>query len=66
MTYKIIYTCPAVPPDGIVLSKVYEFGKDKKGFFYADKVKKVYAELKWIKMLFSPVEGTWDDIIRSE
>lgn len=52
---KVTYTCFAVPPEGILIGKVYETGKDDKGAFYLDGKDKVYAEQGFINMLFSPV-----------
>lgn len=53
---KVVYTCFAVPPDGILIGKVYETGKDEKGFFYADGENKVYCEEEYINTLFSLIE----------
>ena len=52
---KVTYTCFAVPPEGVLIGKVYETGKDEKGFYYADGDKKIYCEEDYINMLFSPV-----------
>ena len=53
---KVTYTCFAVPPEGILIGKIYDTGKDEKGFFYADDKDKVYCKEEYIKMLFSLVE----------
>ena len=52
---KVTYTCFAVPPEGILIGKVYETGKDEKGTFYSDGKDKVYAEQEFINMIFSPI-----------
>lgn len=52
---KVTYKCFAVPPEGILIGKVYETGKDEKGTFYLDGKDKVYAEQEFINMIFSPV-----------
>ena len=33
---EIKYSCIATPPDGISVDKIYLFGRDSKGYFYAD------------------------------
>jgi len=53
---KVVYTCFAVPPEGIYVGRTYEVGKDKDGWFYTDGKIKVYAEKDYIYMLFSKVE----------
>ena len=54
---KVTYTCFAVPPEGILIGKTYETGKDEKGNFYMDGKEKFYASIDYINMLFSPVEA---------
>ncbi|MDF2588226.1 MAG: hypothetical protein K0S41_2067 [Anaerocolumna sp.] len=54
---KITYSCPAVPPEGIFVGKIYETGKDEKGFYYTDGKIKVHEEEAFINMLFSPIEA---------
>jgi hypothetical protein len=54
---KVVYTCYAIPPEGILIGKIYEVGKDKeKGYFYTDGNERVYADKDYIYMLFSKVE----------
>lgn len=55
---KVTYTCFAVPPEGILIGKVYETGKDDKGFFYADKENKTYCDEAYINMLFTSVKDS--------
>jgi hypothetical protein len=52
---KVTYTCFAVPPEGILIGKVYETGKDEKGSYYSDNGKKIYADEQFINMIFSPI-----------
>lgn len=52
---KVVYTCFAVPPEGILIGKVYETGTDEKGSYYGDEKDKVYADKEFINMIFSPV-----------
>lgn len=52
---KVTYTCFAVPPEGILIGKVYETGKDEKGSYYVDDKEKIYCEESYIKMIFSPI-----------
>lgn len=53
---KVTYTCFAVPPEGILVGKVYDVGTDEKGSFYGDEKEKVYADKEFIDMIFSAVE----------
>ena len=62
---EIKYTSFAMPPYGIKLDKTYLFGKDSKGYFYADAKEKKYLDLDEIKVLFSPVDKTWDEILKA-
>ena len=62
---EIKYTSFAMPPYGIKLDKVYLFGKDPKGYFYSDAKEKNYLALDEIKALFSPVEKSWDVILKT-
>ena len=62
----IKYTSFASAPKGIIPTKAYSFGKDSKGYFYEDNNKKIYAELNYIKMLFSPIDSTWKLVCREE
>lgn len=53
---KVTYSCFAVPPEGILIGKVYETGKDEKGTYYIDGKEKIYASAEYINMLFSQIE----------
>ena len=62
---KLVYTCPAAPPDGIYMDRTYTIGKDNKGFFFTDGnyieyVKEI--DLWYIKMLFTPQKVSWSDV----
>ena len=62
---KLVYTCPAAPPDGIYMDRIYTIGKDNKGFFFTDGnyieyVKEI--DLWYIKMLFTPQKVSWSDV----
>ena len=53
---KLTYTCPAAPPPGLYMDKIYTIGKDKKGFYFTDgnymeHVKD--SDIWYIQMLFS-------------
>ena len=61
---EIKYTSFAMPPYGIKLDKTYLFGKDSKGYFYSDAKEKKYLDLDEIKAFFSPVEKTWDVVLK--
>lgn len=60
----IIYSCFALPPDGIKANTKYSFDKDSKGYFVADAKSKVYMDLATIKMMFSPIDNTWEDVLK--
>jgi len=62
---KLVYTCPAAPPDGIYMDRTYTIGKDNKGFFFTDGnyieyVKEI--DLWYIKMLFTPNGVIWGNV----
>ena len=59
---KLRYTCAAYPPIGVSIDVQYLFGKDAKGFYYKTSEEKFYADLWFIKMLFTPVGKTWNDV----
>jgi hypothetical protein len=59
---KLKYTCAAFPPDYINMKTSYSFGKDDKGYYFTDGVKNHYAEFDLIKMFFTPVNKTWQEI----
>lgn len=61
---EIKYSSFAMPPYRIKLDKVYLFGKDSKGYFYSDAKEKKHLSLNEIKTLFSPIEKTWDVILK--
>ena len=62
---EIKYTSFAMPPYGIKLDKTYLFDKDSKGYFYSDAKGKNYLDLEEIKALFSPVDKTWDEVLKA-
>ncbi len=62
---KLIYTCPAAPPDGIYMDRIYRINKDNKGYFFTDGNYVEYVQEKdiwYIKMLFSPQDISWKDV----
>jgi hypothetical protein len=59
---QLRYTCAAYPPLGIDMSLLYSLGKDTDGFYYANLDNKYHAELWFIKMLFTPVDKTWEEV----
>lgn len=64
MVTKMIYSSVATPPDGVVLTNRYTLEKDSKGYFYCVGKEKVYQDIELIKELFSPIERTWDEVIK--
>lgn len=65
MITKMIYSSVATPPNGVVLTNRYSLEKDSKGYFYNVGKEKVYQDIELIKVLFSPVDKTWDEVFKS-
>ena len=63
---EIKYSCIATPPDGISADKTYLFGRDSKGYFYADNKDKYYSDIEVIKMLFKPIKADWSSVLKAE
>ena len=64
MVTKMIYSSVATPPDGVVLTNRYTLEKDSKGYFYCVGKEKIYQDIELIKELFSPINKTWDEVIK--
>ena len=64
MITKMIYSSVAIPPDNVVLTNRYSLEKDSKGYFYNVGKKKVYQDIELIKILFSPIDKTWDEVFK--
>ena len=64
MVTKMIYNSVATPPNGVVLTNKYSLEKDSKGYFYFVGKEKIYQDIELIKALFSPVDKTWDEVIK--
>ena len=64
MITKMIYSSVATPPDGVVLTNRYTLEKDSKGYFYCVGKEKVYQDIELIKALFSPINKTWDEVLK--
>ena len=65
MITKMIYSSVATPPDNVVLTNRYSLEKDSRGYFYNVGKRKVYQDIELIKILFSPVDKTWDEVFKS-
>lgn len=52
---RVTYSCFAVPPEGIIIGKIYDTGTDEKGSYYADEKEKIYADKEFINMIFSTI-----------
>lgn len=63
---NIMYSSVAYPPDGIVLSKVYQYGKDKNGSFISDSINILYLDDELIKSIFTPVNSTWNETVKKK
>lgn len=64
MVTKMVYSSVATPPNGVVLTNRYILEKDSKGYFYKVGKEKVYQDIELIKALFSPIERTWDEVLK--
>lgn len=64
MITKMIYSSVAIPPDNVVLTNRYSLEKDSRGYFYNVGKRKVYQDIELIKILFSPVDKTWDEVFK--
>ena len=65
MITKMIYSSVATPPDNVILTNRYSLEKDSRGYFYNVGKRKVYQDIELIKILFSPVDKTWDEVFKS-
>lgn len=61
---EVKYSSPAYPPYDIKVNKTYSFEKTSKGYVLSDVRKKYVMELDEIKMLFTPIEKTWDEVLK--
>ena len=61
---EIKYTCFATPPYDIKVEKVYSFGKDREGYFFEDVKCKKHLDIEEMKILFTPVDKTWDEVLK--
>lgn len=61
---EVKYSSPAYPPYGIKVNKAYSFEKTSKGYALYDARKKYVMELDEIKMLFTPIDKTWDEVLK--
>ena len=64
MITKMIYSSVATPPDNVILTNRYSLEKDSRGYFYNVGKRKVYQDIELIKILFSPVDKTWDEVFK--
>ena len=64
MITKMIYSSVATPPNGVVLTNRYSLEKDSKGYFYNVGKEKIYQDIELIKVLFSPIDKTWNEVFK--
>ena len=62
---EVKYSSPAYPPYSLKTNKIYSFDKDSRGYFLFVGKEKTYMELDEVKMLFSPIEKTWDEVLKA-
>jgi hypothetical protein len=60
----LTYTCAAHPPEYIDIHTLNLFGRDNEGFYWEAAGKKYYAEIDFIRMLFSPKSMTWEEAMK--
>lgn len=63
---KLKYTCIAAPPENVYLGIAYTLGKDLKGYYFTDGKNIEYADIGYIKMLFTPIDLTWEKALKVE
>lgn len=63
---KLKYSCPAQCPQDIFMNKTYLLNKDNKGFYFGTDSFVQYADIEYIKMLFTPIDYTWDKVLAEE
>lgn len=60
---KIRYSSPAINPQNISLNLIYTIGFD--GKLYIDDGNRIqYMTLELIKMYFSPIKTSWEEILK--
>lgn len=62
---EVKYSSPAYPPYGIKVNKTYSFEKTSEGYVLSDVKNKFVMELDEIKMLFTPIDKTWEEILKA-
>ena len=62
---EVKYSCPAFPPYDLRVGRVYRFEKDAEGYVVSDAKRKIRMDLEEIKMLFSPVDKTWKEVLET-
>jgi len=63
---KLKYSCPAQCPQDIFINKVYSLNKDDKGFYFYTDTFTQYADIEYIKMLFTPIDCNWEEVLIEE
>lgn len=59
------YTSWAYPPHNIKLNKTYTLEKNSKGYVVCDVTEKIPMELNDIKSLFTPINGAWEEVLKT-
>lgn len=59
---KLIYTCSALPPDGIFMNRIYHIVKKEDKFYFTDGVAEFEGTEEFIKMLFTPNGVEWSEV----
>lgn len=62
---NIKYSSFAFPPYDIKVNKIYKLGHDENGYFFNVGKNKQYLDLNEFKALFTPVDGKWDDVVKT-
>jgi len=61
----ITYSSYAEPVNGIRVGRTYKFKKAKTGYVYSDGDNEVAITLEDAKALFSPIKGSWEDVLKT-
>lgn len=62
---EVKYSSPAYPPYDIKVNKTYSFERTSEGYVLSDVRNKLVMELDEIKMLFTPIDKTWDEVLKT-
>jgi hypothetical protein len=63
---KLKYSSPAATPKNIHLDWIYTLNFGSKGYYIDDGNLAQYISLEKIKMMFKPIDTTWDELAKED